>query len=490
MANHLQKTKSGVIWSFMNQGGSQILNLIVTFILARLITPSEFGLIGMIAVFTGFAKIFVDFGFSNALIQKAGISQRDINTVFSFNLMSGAALSLLFFSFAHLIADFYDEPLLEKITKIYSPIFFISALSGVNQALVVKSLNFKLNTFISISTTIISSITAIILGLYGFGVWSILAKIIVEQILTTMLMMVYHPVNQKPYFHYSSFKGLSKNGFNMAGDSIINYWSRNADNLIIGKFLGDGPLGIYTKSYAIMMLPLRNISRVIGKVMFPSFSLLQDDISQIRNIYLKTTRVIAYMTFPLMMGLAILAEPFVLTTFGPNWTEMIPIIQVLSGIGALQSVFTLNGVIFNSLGKAEISFRISIIRSITNIAAFIVGLKLGGLVGLAIGYAVVTTLSVIPTFYIAGKQINVSIIKMAKNLSRSAFASIFMGIVVFVVHFYISRYDLGPFFNLIIPAAFGGIFYILIGYLFKFNEFAVARDLISRKKVNRTKNGK
>ncbi len=482
MDNHLQKTKVGVIWSFFNQGGSQILNLLVTFILARLITPAEFGLIGMIAVFTGFAKIFVDFGFSNALIQKSKINQQDINTVFSFNLITGALLSILFFVFAFLIADFYEEPLLEKITQIYAPIFFISAIGGVNQALMVKSLDFKLNTVISLITVIISSITAIIMGLYGFGVWSILTKMILEQLLITLFVMIYYPVNQRPVFNLSSFKSLSKNGFNMAGDSIINYWSRNADNLIIGKYLGDGPLGIYTKSYGIMMLPLRNLSRVIGKVMFPSFSILQNDISQIRSIYLKATSVIAYITFPIMIGLSILAKPFVLIAFGPNWTAMIPIITILSGIGALQSVFTLNGVIFNSLGKPEISLRITIIRIIVNIAAFIIGVSMGGLIGLALAYAIVTLLSIIPTFYLAGKQINVSIGRMAKNLSRSFFATVIMGIAVYFVYSYISEAGLGSFFQLIIPALIGGLIYFLIGFLLKFEEFNIARNLLKRNK--------
>ncbi len=482
IVNHIQKTKIGVIWSFLNQGGTQILNLLVTFILARLITPEEFGLIGMIAVFTGFAKIFVDFGFSNALIQKSKINQQDINTVFSFNLLTGALLSVLFFVFAFLIADFYEEPLLEKITQIYAPVFFISAIGGVNQALMVKSLDFKLNTIISLITMIISSVTAIIMGLYGFGVWSILTKMILEQLLITLFVMIYHPVNQRPVFNLSSFKSLSKNGFNMAGDSIINYWSRNADNLIIGKYLGDGPLGIYTKSYGIMMLPLRNLSRVIGKVMFPSFSLLQNDISQIRNIYLKATSVIAYISFPIMMGLAILAKPFVLIAFGPNWTAMIPILTILSGIGALQSVFTLNGVIFNSLGKPEISFRISIIVSIINIGAFIIGVRMGGLIGLVFAYAIVTLLSIIPTFYMAGKQIKVSIGRMAKNLSPSFFATVIMGVAVYLVYTYISGVGLGSFFQLIIPILIGGLIYFLTGFLFKFEEFSIARNLLKKNK--------
>lgn len=487
MNDHLKKTKVGIFWSFLNQGGSQIVSLIVTFILARLITPAEFGLIGMIAVFTGFAKIFVDFGFSTALIQKAEINQRDINTVFSFNLFSGGMLSILFFSLSFLIADFYEEPLLEKITKIYAPLFFISAIGGVNRALIVKSLKFKLSTIISMVTTIISALVAITMGLYGFGVWSILSQIIVEQVLSTSLVLILYPVNQKPRFYKSSFKGLSKNGFNMAGNSIINYWSRNADNLIIGKMLGDGALGIYTKSYGIMMLPLRNISRVIGKVVFPSFSILQNDILQIRMIYLKATRIIAYVTFPIMAGLAILSEPFVLITFGPQWKDMIPIVSILSGIGALQSVFTLNGVIYNSLGKAHIAFRISIVRSIMNIAAFIIGVKFGGLIGLTIAYTIVTILGFVPSFYFAGKQIKVSILDMAKNLSHALISTLFTAVIVYLVYILILSSEIGVVLKLVIPALTGSLIYFSIGYLMGFDELSFIKQNLFKKKNKQTK---
>ncbi|AVR46904.1 hypothetical protein C7S20_17455 [Christiangramia fulva] len=482
MRNHLQKTKVGVIWSFFNQGGTQVLNLLVTFVLARLITPEEFGIIGMIAVFTGFAKIFVDLGFSNALIQKKSISKKDIDTVFTFNIISGLVLTGIFFFFSSLIADFYGEAILSKITKVYSPIFLIMAFGGVNQAMIIKAMEFKKNTIASIVSTIVSSTIAIAMAYLGFGVWSILSKILSEQIITTLLVMVLFPVRQQPKFYYSSFRALAKNGFNMAGDSVINYWSRNADNLIIGKFLGDGPLGIYSKAYAIMMLPLRNISRVIGKVMFPSFSLLQNEVEKIKSIYLKATRLIAFVTFPLMMGLAILAEPFVLVTFGENWVQMIPIIRILAAIGAIQSVFTLNGVIFNSLGKPEISLRISIIRSITNIGAFIMGLKLGGLNGLAMAYAIVTLLSVLPSFYFAGKQINVSILEMFKNLFNATGSTIIMGLSIFYIQKTIESFFSTAILRLLIPTLCGIMIYYLIGYLLGLEELKLAKKIFIQKK--------
>lgn len=479
--NHLSKTKSGVIWSFISQGGNQIINLLVTFVLARLITPEEFGTIGMLAVFTSFAKIFVDFGFSTALIQKKDISKQDINTVFFINVCLGTTLSLLFYFLAPIIATFYDKPELINLTRVLAPIFIISSLGGVNRALTFKNLEIKLNTIILLVATVVSSISVIWMAYNNFGVWSILVKMLIDEIIITSLFLYFNPVQQKFNFSYSSFKGLFKFGSNVAGDATINYWARNADNLLIGKMLGDGALGIYTKSYALMMLPIRNISGVISRIMFPSFSILQDDIPQIRVIYLKATRLIAFITFPMMTGLAILAEPFVLVAFGKDWVEMIPIISILSILGAVQSILTLNGAIYNSLGKSYIAFRVTIIMSVIYVTSFVVGIMLGGLIGLVIAYSITGLITSIPNFYIAGKQINISVVAMFKNLSNPFLGSAGMAVgLYFIKNFITYQFNLFPLFNLLLLTSSGIILYFSINYIFNFEEAKLAKSIFKK----------
>lgn len=481
MANHLSKTKTGIVWSFINQGGNQIINLLVTFVLARLITPEEFGTIGMIAVFTSFAKIFVDFGFSTALIQKKEISKKDIDTVFCVNLCFGFILTGLFFFLAPVIADFYSKPQLVILTRALSPIFLISALSGVNRAMTFKKLNIKLNTVIILAATVISSVSAIIMAYHNFGEWSILLKMLIDEIVITILFFILNPLNQKPRFSVSSFKGLFKFGSNVAGDATINYWSRNADNLLIGKFLGDNSLGVYTKAYAVMMLPLRNISGVISKVMFPSFSILQDDIPQIRSIYLKATKLIAFITFPMMTGLAILARPFVLVAFGENWVEMIPVISILSILGALQSILSLNGVIYNSLGKSYIAFRVTLVMSIIYVMSFIIGIMAGGLIGLVVAYTTAGFITAVPNFYIAGKQIKVSVLDMLKNLSNPFLGTTGMAIgLLLLKNLLVGPAKLSPVFNLLILTGSGAALYFSISYVFRFEEVKLAKKVFKK----------
>lgn len=482
MGSHLTKTRTGIIWSFINQGGAQILNLIITFILARLVSPEEFGTIAMVTVFTGFAIRFVDFGFSASLIQKKEVSQNDINTVFFFNVVSGTVLTIFFFFLSPYIAEFYQVEILNVLTKALSIIFIITALTGVNKALITKDINFKLSSIIFLVALVLSSVLAIFFAYRGYGVWSILIKLVSQEVFTSILYFIFYPVNQKPILNKESFNSMFKMGRNVAGDSIINYWSRNADNLLIGKLLDGAALGVYSKAYAIMLLPLTNFSRVISRVMFPSFSLIQDNIPEIKRIYLNATKVIAFLTFPMMGGLAILSEEFVLTAFGKNWVEMIPLVSVLSILGASQSILSLNGVIYNSLGKSYIAFRVSLVFGLLNVIGFYVGIKLNGLMGLVYIYTIIGVLGAIPNFYFAGRLINVSIFEMFKNLSNSFFLTIFMMLIIYFSKIYLSSLNLLPVANLIILTVLGAVAYISISILVKSQEYKLAKKMIFKKK--------
>lgn len=482
MSDHLKKTKTGVIWSFIDRGGTQVLNLLVIFVLARLVTPEEFGTVAMITVFTNFAIRFVDFGFSAALIYKKNIDQDDINTVFFFNLIVAVILSLLFYFLSPVIANFYGKSILEILTKVMCVIFIITSLTGVNKSLITKELKFKLNTKIFLAAFILSSVLAIILAYLGFGVWSILVKILSQEAFQTLFFLVFYPVHQKPVFKKKSFTDMFKMGRNVAGTSLINYWSRNADNLLIGKMLGGGALGIYSKAYAVMLLPLTNFSRVISKVMFPSFSLINENIPEIRRIYLSATRVIAFLTFPLMGGLAIVSREFVLVTFGPEWSAMIPLISILAVLGATQSILSLNGTIFYSLGKSHIAFRLTLIFGVINVLGFFIGIRLGGLVGLALIYTGLGVVGAIPKFYFAGRLIKISVLEMFRNLSNPMLYTTFMMIILYAFKLYLNRFGLSPVFELLMLTILGGLLYLAMAIIGNGNEYKLVKKFLINKK--------
>lgn len=479
--DHVKRTKSGIFWSFLNQGGNQVLSLLITFVLARLVSPQEFGLIGMITVFTGFAIRFVDFGFSAALIYKKNVNEEDINTVYTLNTLFGVTFSMLFFAIAPWIASFYEQPILSLLTRSFAIIFIVTGISGVNRALISKGMEFKLNTVITVISLIISSTIAIIMAYMGYGVWSILFKILLQEIINALLYFYFFPVNQKFRFSRESFNSMFSMGRNVAAESTVNYWSRNADNLLIGRMIGSEALGLYSKAYSVMLLPLTNISRVISKVMFPSFSLIQEDLQQIKSLYLKTTKLIGFVTFPLMAGLSLLSELFVLATFGKEWIQMAPLISILSVLGAFQSILSLNGVIYNSLGKSHLAFRITLVFSVINVIGFYLGIKFSGILGLAVVYTTIGIIGTIPNFYFAGKLIKISILEMFKNLTVVVSLTAFMSLCVYFSKSFLQQFELNIYSQLGILIFVGIISYLGLAVVSKSTEYKLIRNLLKIK---------
>jgi len=479
--NHIQKTKIGLVWSFLNQFGTQIITLGISILLARLIPPSEFGLLGMVTVFTAFAGIFINFGFSEVLIQKDAITKEDLDTVFFCNITISVVLYILFFSIAPLLAVFYSEPRLVLITRVVAILFLIAPLSSVKPALVSKSMDFKLSTKISLTSLISGAIVAVVMALYGFGVWSIVAQSLVSTLVSAIYYKVisdYQPVLR---FHKAAFKSMIGMGSSIAGNTIVNYWTRNADNLLVGKFLGETALGIYNRAYSLMLLPLTNISRVIINVMLPSFSMIKHNKAEVKRIYLRITEMVAAITFPLMFGLSAVSGIFVLALFGNKWAGMIPILSILAIIGAIQSILTFNGSVYISQGKANIAFRVTLIFNIVFLIGIVIGLHYGGLMGIAYSYFITTIMGAVPNFYFAARLINVSVKDMYVKLIRIFIASVIMWLIVaLIAHTDLIR-NLHPMVALLLCVGTGIAAYAALAYFFKIKIYWHLTELVMRK---------
>jgi PST family polysaccharide transporter len=263
---------------------------------------------------------------------------------------------------------------------------------------------------------------------------------------------------------------------------MINYWSRNADNLLIGKFVGEQSLGIYNRAYTLMLLPLNNISRVVARVMFPSFSQIKNNLSEIKRIYLKISETIAFITFPLMFGLAITADVFVPAIYGSNWNAMISILQVLSIVGAFQSLLSLCGSIYIAMGKAKMSFRLTLIYNISYVIGFVSGLILGGLQGLVYIYSILAVIGVIPHLYITGRLIALPIKTFFKRLASVFIATTLMVVIVFLAKRYhlASIISLGLHWQLLIYVLLGAVSYLLFCDFLKVEAYISFKERLVR----------
>ena len=434
--NLTTKTIQGVGWSAISRGFRTSIQLIIITILARLLTPTDFGLLAMVAVFTNFVMIFSTVGLTDALVQRKEITEGHLSSSFWFNILVGVLLTLLLVAMASSIAQFYSEERLTLIITVLASTFFISSLGLIQNAIFTKNLEFKPLAIIEVLAVAISGATAVVLALSGFGVWSLVYQQIISSFVTVILLWNFSSWKPKFLFRWHLVKELLGFGLNLTGFNFVNYFSRNLDNLLIGKFLGSGPLGFYNLAYRILLFPLSNISSVIGRVMFPALSAIQDNKRKVRTVYIKATRCIAAVTFPLMIGLLVLAPQLIILVFGTQWERSIFLVQVLALVGLIQSIGTLNGNVYLSQGRTDLQFRIGTIFSIITAFFIIIGLR-WDVEGVTVAYAIATFLLVYPGFIIPFRLIDLKFSYFIKQLSSIFFAAIGMGGVVFALRMFL-----------------------------------------------------
>ena len=461
--NLKSKVKNGLKWTFIDQILSQIIFLVFSIFLARILTPTMFGIVGMITIFSNFAILFIDLGFSAALIQKKEVSPAQYSSVFWLNIGIGFFMYVLFYISAPMISQFYNQPDLIVLIRVICLSFIITSFSSVQANLLIKELQFKKKVIINWIAMLIGYIVAFVLAYEGYGVWALVMMTLTTAVLNSIMYWIISKWTPLFVFEWNTIKELSNYGFNFLGDSSVNYWSRNFDNFIIAKVLGSNDLGIYTRAYSLMLLPLRNVTTIVTKVMFPAFSQKQDDLQLLKKYYLNIIQYIALITFPLMIGLSLVSEEFVLLFFGNKWSAMIPILSILSGLGAIQSIISLNGLIYNSLGKVNIAFRVSIITNIVLIIAFVIGVNYG-LIGVAYSYLIASALLLIPMYKIAIKQLSISLLEVFDVLRGVMFATLIMAIVLSVINNYT---ELSLIAGLILKILISAVVYFLLVVFFE-----------------------
>ena len=422
--NLRQETISGVGWSGIMQLTRQVIQLALTVVLARLLLPSAYGLVGMVIVFTGFAEIVRDLGFGAALIQRTDLQECHIRGAFWLNVMAGALLTLGFFFAAPLIAGLYKEPNLVGITQGVSLTFFISSLSLVQSSLLRRWMRFRLLFLIDAASLTGSGIIAVAAAANGLGAWSLVAQMLTYALLTSILTVVACDWRVHGAPSLRGIRDLWRFSLNLLGFNTVNYFTRNSDNLLIGRFVGPSALGDYSRAYNLMLLPITQVSSVITLAMFPALSRIHDDIPRVREIYLSANRLIGVVTIPPMAALVVVARPFVLTLLGPHWVGVIPILQVLCLSGITQGVAGTVGWIYTSLGRTDVMFKWGLVSSTVTVASFVIGVHWGA-IGVAWGYFVSGWVILwYPSWYIPGRLIGLRVREMMANLKGIFLATV------------------------------------------------------------------
>ncbi len=426
----LERIIWGIGWSGLSQAIRLGFQFILMALLAHILSPRDFGILAMIAVFTNLIAVIQDLGITSSIVQKDEIEHLHImssfwfSMFFSFILAGGLALG------APLIARFYNEPVLQSILYVFSFLIVLTSLGHVPTALLTRELRFKVLAIAEIASAFAGGFSALILAYLGFQYWSLVWQPFITMAL--YVPMIWIALSWRPAFTFSwdKMNELLHFGLHLTGFNLLNYVNRNIDNLLIGKFLGSFQLGLYSVAYKILLFPLQNISQVLGRVMFPALSKIQHHHAQVRRYYLNATLYISSITFPLMVGIFILADEFVFLVLGEQWHRAVFIVRVLACIGFFQSIDTTVGWIYISQGKTDVLFKWGIFSFSIVTLSFIIGLR-WEIEGIALAYFIATTLLRYPNYVIPFRFIHLSFKVFLMKLKPTFFSALWMGVTVY-----------------------------------------------------------
>lgn len=404
-------------WSMLSKICRQLIQLVFIFVLSRILSPEEFGLMSMVTAFSMLAEIVRNMGMGAAIIQQQQGSDRLYNTAFCFNLIVGAGVFLVFFFGAPLMAIFYKQPLLTNLVRVFSVVYLIGSLNIVQEALMQKALAFKRLFYMDLLSVLVSGGIAVWLAYRGYGVWSLVIQYV--SMITVSTIVLWYTSDWKPRLHFDRtvFRNLRKYSMSLFAHDVIYFFGRDTDKFIIGKYMGAAALGIYYRAYLLMLLPVNQINTIISKVMFPVFSRMQDNLPAMREAYMKATRLIAFVSFPTLSLLFILADPLILLLLGPKWVEVALYLRIFCIYGMIESINTTMYWIYKATGKATPMLRWGIISTVVIIATVIISIR-WGTTGVAIGYTLVQVVLLwLPGWKMAFSIIDLKVKDMLLNLA-------------------------------------------------------------------------
>ena len=375
--NLKQKAVQGIAWSFIQRWGSQLISFSVFLLLARLLSPEDFGLIAMSGVFIAFMKVFLDQGFAAAIVQRKEVEREHLDTAFWVSIATSLLLTVLACGAAGWIADLYNEPLLTRVIQLLSINFIFKALNSVQNAILTRKLAFKTLAIRSLIGISAGGAVGIGMALGGFGVWSLIGYQLTNSIIEVPILWAV--TDWRPRFRYSKqhFREMFDFGIHIIGMNGLGFLNNYADNLLIGYYLGPRALGYYTVAYRVLTVMSTLLSKTTNQVAFPTFSKLQQEPERLKRAFYQASHLTSLISVPAFLGIAVLAPQIVPTVFGEQWTPSIPVMQVLAFIGILRTVFQFNGPIMMAMGRADWRFKINIVGTTLNVLCFIAVVRWG-----------------------------------------------------------------------------------------------------------------
>lgn len=470
-----ERTLTGLFWRFMERCGARGVEFIVSVIIARILSPDDYGLVALVTVFISISQVFVDSGMANALIQKRNADEIDFSTVFYFNICLCCIVYLCLFLLAPYIGLFFNNDSLTSIVRVLGIIVIISSVKNVQQAYVSKNMLFKRFFFSTIGGTIVAAIVGIIMAYSGFGVWALVAQQLFNAAIDTLILWL--TVKWRPIKAFSIYRlqGLFKYGWKLLVSSIIDTLYNNLRQLVIGRVYTSADLAFYNRGRQVPNFVVTNINSSIDSVLLPAMSLKQDDYNSVKNMTRRAIKTSSFIMMPMMIGLAVVARPFTILLLTEKWESSIPFLQVFCLIFALEPIHTANLNAIKALGRSDVFLKLEIIKKSIGLVILLITMRFG-VFAIALGMLFYTLVASVINSFPNKNLLGYGYLDQIKDMLPAVIISIFMGMVIYPIN----TLSVGNLAKLSIQVILGAIIYVVTAYLLKIESFYYIVNIIKR----------
>ncbi|MEX0609596.1 MAG: lipopolysaccharide biosynthesis protein [Balneolaceae bacterium] len=454
------KTIGGFFWAFMERFGTQALQLVIFIVLARILTPEAFGLMGMLAVFIAVSQSLTDSGFGQALIQKKNTDEIDYSSVFYINLIISGLVYLILYMSAPYIAAFYSEPTLVELVRVLGLRFIIAAFSMVQIAKLTKELRFKELMIAKLPSTLLGGTLGIVAAYKGYGVWSLVIQQLIDT--TAYSIQVWIQAKWKPLlvFNWERIKSLFDFGSKIMIEGVLSTIYQNIYELMIGRYFSTAQVGFYTQANKIKQLPVQNISNALSRVTFPILSGIQDDDARLKSAYKKIIRLVFLIITPIMVGAIVLAEPLFRLILTEKWLPAVPYFQLLCISGILYPVQSYNLNILKVKGRSDLFLYLGLIKKGVALIGIFIFVQFSVL-ALVMYRVFHSFFAYFVNSYYSGKFIDYGVLEQAKDIWKFILASVIAGVSSWGIINYLALGDIP---SILIAVLTGSLIYAGIIY--------------------------
>lgn len=471
-----KKTVKGVMWSAMERFSTQGVQFVVMIVMARLLTPHDYGIVGLLTIFLAIAQALIDSGFSQALIRKQDRTDVDNNTVFYFNLVVSGGLYVVLFLIAPFVADFYKLPLLCSVMRVVCLGVIFNSLAVVQRALYTARLDFKTQAKASFFSAVVSGVIGISLAYYGSGVWALVIQQLINLALNTILLWIMSSWRPQLCYSWEAFRELFSFGSKMLASGLLDTIYVNIYPIVIGKLFSASSLGHYTRAQQFAQFPSSNLTGILQRVSYPVLCEIQNDDVRLAEAYRRLLKLSAYIIFPLMVGVSSVSQALVNITIGSRWQYCALLLQIICFSYMWYPIHAINLNLLQVKGRSDFFLKLEIAKKIVGVSVLCFTYRFG-LEAMCFGNIASSLLCLVINTYYTGRLINVGYFKQMRDLLPTFVVCLFMYALIFVINQFVYSDVL----QLLVGILVGISFYFAVTYILKFKELQELLSMVKRK---------